>query len=60
MIVLEYTGIEAFIQSRPYAHHFPEGEGVLTLPSLIPLQFASSFLSALLSQVKNDGDNLRR
>ena len=60
MIVLEYTGIEACIQSRPYAHHIPEGEGVLTLPYLIPLQFASSFLSALLSQVRDDGDNIGR
>ena len=49
MVVLESTGIEACIQSRPYVHHVPEGEGVivdiLTLPYLIPLQFASFFLS---------------
>ena len=49
MVLLECTGIEACIQSRPYAHHVPEGEDVivdiLTLPYLVPLQFAFSFLS---------------
>ena len=62
MVVPDCTGIEACIQAAQTRTTSREGDGVtvdiLILPYIVPLQFASFFLFALLSQVRNDGDDL--